>query len=45
VIFDKNEQLRLQLKVSQRIRVNIAKSLLGCSFRELVARIFDCFKK
>ncbi len=41
VIFDKNEQLRLQLKASQSIRVNIAKSLLGCSFREFSARISD----
>ena len=41
VVFDRNEQLRLQLKASQSIRVNIAKSFLGCSFRELSARISD----
>ena len=41
VVFDKNEQLRLQLKVSQSIRVNLAKSLLNCSFRELSARVSD----
>jgi hypothetical protein len=41
VIFDRNEQLHLQLRASQCIRVNIAKSFLGCSFRELSARISD----
>ena len=41
VIFDKNEQLRLQLKASQSIRVNIAKSILCCSFRDMSVRISD----
>ena len=39
--FDNSEQLRLQRRFSQALRINITKSLLSSPYRELSARISD----